>query len=75
MCCVFQFSSFYDRCYCDSSVFGLGRNAYAVIQFNQDDISKMRIAWIGGAIFGGGSTTIFILTLWVMMDTKPHYEK
>lgn len=74
MCCVFQFSNFYDRCYCNSSIFGLGKNAYAVIQFTQADISKMRIAWIGGAILGGGSAMIFTLLLWSMMDTRSHDE-
>jgi hypothetical protein len=46
--CIFQFSSFYDRCYCNSSVLGLGKNAYDVITLLDSDIGVMKGSWIGG---------------------------
>ena len=47
--CVFQFSGFFDRCYCNSSVLGLGKGAYNTIRLDEADIGTMRSAWIGGA--------------------------
>lgn len=49
--CMFQFSNFYDRCYCNSSVFGRGAAAaYNVIQFTEEDLPGMRQAWTGGVV-------------------------
>lgn len=45
--CVFQFASFFDRCYCNSSVLGLGKTAYDVINFTASDVHAMKAAWIG----------------------------
>lgn len=46
--CLFQFSSFFDRCYCDSSVLGLGKRAFYTLSLTEDDIPVLRGAWIGG---------------------------
>lgn len=53
LACIFQFSSFFDRCYCNSSVLGLGSFAYDVIQLVPADISTMKTAWIGGVALAG----------------------
>jgi hypothetical protein len=53
LACIFQFSSFFDRCYCNSSVLGLGSLAYDVIQLVDADISTMKAAWIGGVALAG----------------------
>lgn len=45
--CIFQFASFFDRCYCNSSVIGLGKAAYDVINFTSSDVHAMKSAWIG----------------------------
>ncbi|KIJ53265.1 hypothetical protein M422DRAFT_775874 [Sphaerobolus stellatus SS14] len=68
--CVFQFSNFYDRCYCNSSIFAWHGEAYAVIQFTQSDISSTRLAWIGGVILAGSSAGIFTFVLTMLMDKK-----
>ncbi|KAJ7856660.1 hypothetical protein B0H14DRAFT_710056 [Mycena olivaceomarginata] len=60
LACIFQFSSFFDRCYCNSSVLGLGRLAYDVIQLVDADISTMKAAWIGGVALAGGSSILFV---------------
>jgi hypothetical protein len=59
--CMFQFSNFYDRCYCNSSVFGWGAQAFDVILLNHDDISGMKGAWIGGAFLAAGSAIICVV--------------
>ncbi|KIK58712.1 hypothetical protein GYMLUDRAFT_170676 [Collybiopsis luxurians FD-317 M1] len=59
--CIFQFSAFFDRCYCNSSALGLGAvNAYIVIQFGPDDLSTMRDAWIGGVFVAMGSAILYV---------------
>ncbi|TFK32299.1 hypothetical protein BDQ12DRAFT_707705 [Crucibulum laeve] len=57
--CMFQFSNFFDRCYCNSSVFGLGKHAYNVMEPTAVDVTDMRIAWIGGVCLAGGTAVIF----------------
>jgi hypothetical protein len=58
--CMFQFSNFYDRCYCNSSVLGLGAQAFNVIILNHEDITGMKGAWIGGAFLAASSAVIFV---------------
>ncbi|KAF5348996.1 hypothetical protein D9758_012735 [Tetrapyrgos nigripes] len=65
---MFQFSGFFDRCYCDSSVIGLGKNAYNVINFEEEDVSSMRTAWIGGVILALGSATLFVGVLNLLIN-------
>ena len=54
-----QFSSVYDRCYCNSSVMGLGKRAYDVISLMPGDAGGMRAAWIGGFVLAAGAAMIF----------------
>src|SRR5882757_4370380 len=46
LACMFQFSNFFDRCFCNSSVFSLRSHAYNVITLVPSDISVMRTAWV-----------------------------
>ncbi|KAF7324974.1 hypothetical protein MKEN_00539800 [Mycena kentingensis (nom. inval.)] len=48
LACLFQFSSFYDRCYCNSSVFYWGERAYNVISVSEADVAALNAPWIGG---------------------------
>ena len=68
---LFQFSSFYDRCYCNSSVMGLGKYAYDVII--PVDIKSIHAAWIGGFFLGAGTATIFagFVTLFIDPPLPP----
>ncbi|KAF8996102.1 hypothetical protein BDQ17DRAFT_1250080 [Cyathus striatus] len=52
--CTFQFTNFYDTCYCNSNVLGLRSHAYNVISLTKDDLSEMRFAWSGGVGLAGG---------------------
>jgi len=56
---LLQFSSFYDRCYCNSSVMGLGQHAYSVISLMPSDVREMRTAWIGSFVLAAGAVMIF----------------
>ncbi|KAF5348997.1 hypothetical protein D9758_012734 [Tetrapyrgos nigripes] len=65
---IFQFSGLLDRCYCDSSVIGLGKSAYSVINLVDDDVSSLRAAWIGGVILALGSATLFVGVLNLLIN-------
>ena len=58
--CLFQFSNYFNKCYCNSSVLGHGVTAWNVIMFNLQDASSMRGAWIGGVILVAGSASLFV---------------
>ncbi|KAE9382848.1 hypothetical protein BT96DRAFT_1027489 [Gymnopus androsaceus JB14] len=61
MSCMFQFSAFFNRCWCDSSALSLGAaKAFNVIIFTNDDISSMRAAWIGGVFLAIGSAVAYV---------------
>lgn len=60
MTCMFQFSNFFNRCYCNSSVLGWGPRAYNIIILTNNDIPHMRAAWIGGVALAAGSAAIFV---------------
>ncbi|KAF8996106.1 hypothetical protein BDQ17DRAFT_1364729 [Cyathus striatus] len=66
--CMFQFTNFFDRCYCNSSVFGLRSRAYNVILPRMEDLSGMRAAWIGGVGLAGGSAIIFIVFVYLLIN-------
>jgi len=66
---MFQFSSFFNRCYCNSSVIGLGmKNAYFVIEFQSGDITSMRAAWLGGVFLALGSAALFVGVLNLLIN-------
>ncbi|KZV66989.1 hypothetical protein PENSPDRAFT_688502 [Peniophora sp. CONT] len=59
--CIFLFSNFYTRCWCDSSVLGRGAtHAYNVIAPTPGDADQLKIAWIGAIILSLGSVLIFV---------------
>ncbi|KAJ4490526.1 hypothetical protein J3R30DRAFT_95316 [Lentinula aciculospora] len=69
--CIFQFSAFFDRCYCDSSALGLGAaKAFNVIQFNPEDLDPMRSAWIGGVFLAVGSAALYVI--FINISINPH---
>jgi hypothetical protein len=65
---LLQFGSFYDRCYCNSSVMGLGKRAYDVISLVPGDVGGMRTAWIGGFVLAAGAATIFAGLVTIFID-------
>ncbi|KAF8066929.1 hypothetical protein FPV67DRAFT_1216579 [Lyophyllum atratum] len=68
LACLFQFANFYNRCYCNSSVIGLGSKAYSVLQITQDDIPFMRLCWTIGVAGAAGSAAIFMLFVTIFIN-------
>ncbi|KAF8979770.1 hypothetical protein BDQ17DRAFT_1201389, partial [Cyathus striatus] len=66
--CMFQFTNFFDRCYCNSSVFGLGAAAYNVILPQMVDLVGMRVAWIGGVMLAGGTAFLFLAFVYLLVN-------
>ncbi|KAJ6535942.1 hypothetical protein DFH09DRAFT_98147 [Mycena vulgaris] len=60
LACLFQFSSFFDRCWCNSSVISLGKNAYNAIDILPKDVAALNAPWIGGVALAGGCAIIFM---------------
>ena len=58
--CLFQFANVFDNCYCNSSVFSLGRHAYTVITLLPGDIAGIQSAWIGSIFLAGGTAFIYV---------------
>jgi hypothetical protein len=58
--CVSQFASFFDRCYCGSSVFGRGKSAFYVVKLMSGDVPPMKNAWIGGVCLAGVTAVLFV---------------
>ncbi|KAJ7081433.1 hypothetical protein C8R44DRAFT_906372 [Mycena epipterygia] len=63
---ILQFGNFYDRCYCDANVLGLGKHrGYSEMVLTASDLSVTKTAWIGGvslAFTGSGLFLAFINT-------------
>lgn len=68
LACLFQFASFYDRCFCNSSVFSLRSHAYNVINLVADDISSLRTAWISGFCLAAASSSIYSLVVGLLIN-------
>lgn len=66
--CLFQFGSFFDNCYCNSSVFYLRDHAYNVIALVPGDITSIKSAWIGGVCLAGGTAFIYVAFVNVFID-------
>ncbi|KAF8621761.1 hypothetical protein AX15_007500 [Amanita polypyramis BW_CC] len=60
---LLQFANFFDTCYCNASVIGLGKNAYTVLQFTKDDASAVKLAWAGGLIMSSSTAILFTLAI------------
>ncbi|KZV74201.1 hypothetical protein PENSPDRAFT_749503 [Peniophora sp. CONT] len=58
--CIFLFSNFYTRCWCDSSVLSRGTIHGFTTIIPDDDASQLKGAWIGAIVLSLGSVAIFI---------------
>ncbi|OAX30601.1 hypothetical protein K503DRAFT_870954 [Rhizopogon vinicolor AM-OR11-026] len=69
--CIFQYSSFYDTCFCNSSVISRGKAAYAVIIESTAQAAQVRAAWTGTLVLASTSALIFIGIVNLLLDTLP----
>ncbi|KAF7365132.1 hypothetical protein MVEN_00384500 [Mycena venus] len=65
---LLQFGNFYDRCYCNSDVLGLGKRAHNVMQLLGSDISAMKAAWVGGVVLAVVGSSLFLGFINVFID-------
>jgi hypothetical protein len=57
---LFQFSGFYDRCFCNSNIMAVGRDAaYVIISLESVEMGNMRVAQIGGFSLAAVASMIF----------------
>ncbi|KAL0572972.1 hypothetical protein V5O48_008986 [Marasmius crinis-equi] len=68
--CSLQLLGFYDSCYCDGGVIGLGEErAYVASEFTKDDISTVQGPWIGGVLLAVGTSVLFLLFINLMRQS------
>ncbi|KAJ7661235.1 hypothetical protein B0H17DRAFT_1094317 [Mycena rosella] len=67
--CLFQFGSFFDRCWCNSSVFYLGkRAAYNVIDVGLEDVAALNEPWIAGVGLASGCAVLFLVVVNLLIN-------
>ncbi|VDB86077.1 unnamed protein product [Peniophora sp. CBMAI 1063] len=70
--CLFLFSNFYTRCWCDSSVLGRGaKNAFTLIAPDNDDVTQLTNAWVGAIILSLGAVAAFIGFVYMHVEPVP----
>ncbi|OAX34655.1 hypothetical protein K503DRAFT_698326 [Rhizopogon vinicolor AM-OR11-026] len=69
--CIFQYSSFYDTCFCKSSVIGRGKAAYSVIIESTAQATQVKAAWAGTLVLASTSALIFLGIVNLLLDTLP----
>jgi len=71
LACTFQYSNFYDRCFCNSSVFSRGNAAYAMVIETTAQATQAKAAWIGALVTACASALTFIGLVNLLLDTLP----
>lgn len=69
--CIFQFSGFYNRCWCNSSVMSWGARAFSVLQTTESDVSYLHSTWAGGVVLSAVSSIFFYLFLNLYLHEPP----
>ncbi|KAG2151698.1 hypothetical protein BD769DRAFT_1623497 [Suillus cothurnatus] len=65
------YSNFYDRCFCNSSVFSRRGGAYAVIIETAAEAKRTKAAWIGALALACTSASVFLGVVYLLLDTVP----
>lgn len=68
--CIFQFSNFFDGCWCNSGVIMWGKQAYSILDYSQVDLRGVKAAWIGGVMLAAGTATGFILFVYIFLNPR-----
>ncbi|KAG1902942.1 uncharacterized protein F5891DRAFT_978391 [Suillus fuscotomentosus] len=69
LACTFMYSSFYNTCFCNSSVVSRGEAAYNVIIETAAQAAQRRVACIGGLIVACTSLFFFLGLMNLLLDT------
>jgi hypothetical protein len=67
---LLQLGGYFDRCYCNSSVIGLGARAYNVILITAADMPGMLNASIGSVCLAGGSVMICVIFVYLFVNPR-----
>ncbi|KAG2742596.1 hypothetical protein P692DRAFT_20956203 [Suillus brevipes Sb2] len=67
--CTFVYSSFYNTCWCNSSVVSRGEAAYNVIIATAGQAAQLRAAWIGSLVMACTSSLFFLGLMNLLLDT------
>ena len=59
LACALQFGNFFQRCFCNSSSFGLRDHAFDIIEIH--DTRAVKGVWIGGVAFASGTALLFVI--------------
>ncbi|KDQ64403.1 hypothetical protein JAAARDRAFT_166574 [Jaapia argillacea MUCL 33604] len=70
--CMFQFTSFFDSCYCASCVLGLRSRAFDIVQATAADLELMRSGWIAAVTLASGCALLFICFVNLFIDPTCH---
>ncbi|KAG0696828.1 hypothetical protein DFH29DRAFT_949264, partial [Suillus ampliporus] len=73
LACTFQYSNFYDRCFCNSSVFTRGSAAYTVIIETTAQAAQAKASWIGALAMACTSASGFLILVYLLLDALPSY--
>jgi len=66
---IFHFSGFYDRCFCNSNIMGVGKEAaHVIISLVSVDMGSMLAAQIGGFFLAAVVATIFVVFVALFID-------
>ncbi|KAG1816879.1 uncharacterized protein BJ212DRAFT_181309 [Suillus subaureus] len=71
LACIFQYSNFYDRCFCNSSVFSRRGAAYTVIIETAAQAGRAKTAWIVALVLACTSASSFLGVVYLLLDTVP----
>ena len=66
---VFQYSGFYDRCFCNASIFSRGSGGYDVIIETAAQAAQAKSSWIGALVLACGSAAAFLCLLNLLLDS------
>lgn len=69
LACTFVYSSFYNTCWCNSSVVSRGGAAYNAIIETAAQAAQLRAAWIGGLVMACTSSLFFLGLMNLLLDT------
>lgn len=69
LACTFVYSSFYNTCFCNSSVVSRGEAAYNVIIATAGQAAQLRAAWIGSLVMACTSSLFFLGLMNLLLDT------
>ncbi|KZV78004.1 hypothetical protein EXIGLDRAFT_718811, partial [Exidia glandulosa HHB12029] len=70
--CIFQFSGFYSTCYCMSSAWSLGKDAYAMLGVTWDELVQLgtRTVWVMGVVSTGLAASLYAAFIYFVLSPE-----